>query len=29
MAAYTAIDALEKYFTSEGPGAGWLSVEQV
>jgi hypothetical protein len=38
MAAYTAIDALEKYFASEGPGASWrvpvattvgLSVEQV
>jgi hypothetical protein len=26
MAAYTAIEALEKYLASEGPGPGWSNI---
>jgi hypothetical protein len=29
MAAYTAIDALEKYFASEGPGASWSDISLI
>jgi hypothetical protein len=29
MAAYTAIDALEKYFASEGPGSGWSNISLI
>jgi hypothetical protein len=29
MAAYTAVDALEKYFASEGPGAGWSDISLI
>jgi hypothetical protein len=29
MAAYTAIDALEKYFAGERPGAGWSDISLI
>jgi hypothetical protein len=29
MAAYSAIDALEKYFASEGAGAGWSDISLI
>jgi hypothetical protein len=29
MAAHTAIDALEKYFASEGSGPGWSNISLI